>query len=447
MSGACENVFANSAKSSPAPARITPSATPTRAAIGLDQATPAVGPEVALLTVRATRSAVDPVLAAAVPAETRLQLRASSGETVFGNSVDRIGAGERTIAALPARPVPVAGTPAESRLTPRTAAQDTIVAKAANGIGAGERTTAALPARPVPVTGTPAEGRLTPRTAAQDTIVAKAANGIGAGERTIAAAPAKPAAFLDKGPVVRSAPADEAIFTTASLDRRPVAVAKTANGAVRTVVDLRLTAPQPAPPAQTATSAEAIAPPRALAVPRQALALGESLTLDRDVPAQRGKAADAWPCIDKKRGAVRFCVEAVQWPAAIDAHFDVGTTLYTGAKAVVRYDAERATSAYALFDTDAFETVSRHFTERFGEPTTRASRTIAPLAKPRIDNPVLAWRDTDPTSNRVASLEIREFDDARGGFPDLRYGVVLLRWETAHPIFPLVSALDLMMLK
>jgi hypothetical protein len=124
-----------------------------------------------------------------------------------------------------------------------------------------------------------------------------------------------------------------------------------------------------------------------------------------------------------------------------------GISVYTGAKAVVRYDAERATSAYALFDTDAFETVSRHFTERFGEPTTRASRTIAPLAKPRIDNPVLAWRDTDPTSNRVASLEIREFDDARGGFPDLRYGVVLLRWETAHPIFPLVSALDLMMLK
>ena len=387
----------------PAPAHVTPSATPTRAAIGPDPATPAVGPEVAHLAVRATRSAVDPVLVAAVPAGTRLQLRASSGETVFGNSVDRIGTGERTIAALPARPVPVAGTPAEDRLTPRTATGETVVAKAANGIGAGER--------------------------------------------TIAAAPAKPAAFLDKGPVVRSAPADEAIVATASLDHRPVAVAKTANGAVRAAVDLRLTAPQPAPPAQTATSAAAIAPSRALAVPRQALALGESLTLDRDVPAQRGEAADAWSCIDKKRGAVRFCVEAVQWPAAIDAHFDVGTTLYTGAKAVVRYDAERATSAYALFDTDAFETVSRHFTERFGEPTTRASRTIAPLAKPRMDNPVLAWRDTDPTSDRVASLEIREYDDARGGFPDLRYGVVLLRWETAHPIFPLVSALDLMMLK
>ncbi|MDP6804354.1 MAG: hypothetical protein QF902_03350 [Rhodospirillales bacterium] len=89
----------------------------------------------------------------------------------------------------------------------------------------------------------------------------------------------------------------------------------------------------------------------------------------------------------------------------------------------------------------------RQFIERFGEPATRTSRTIAPLAKPRMDNPVLAWRDADSTPDRIASLEIRQYDDARGGFPDLRSGVVLLRWEKAQPIFPLVSALDLMMLK
>ena len=255
---------------------------------------------------------------------------------------------------------------------------------------------------------------------AGETVVAIAANGIGPGKRAI---------------------------TPVSFDRRPVAVATAAKVSARAPSGLVLAARQIAPPVQTARRAEAIAPSRVLAAPRQALALGQSLTLDVDVPAKRAEAADTWSCIDKKRGTVWFCVEAVQWPAAIEAHFDVGTTLYIGAKAVVRYDEERATSAYALFDTGAFETVIRHLTEHFGDPATRTSRTIAPLAKPRIENPVLAWRAADPTSDRVASLEVRQYDDARGGFPDLRYGVVLLRWEKARPIFPLVFALDLMMLK
>ena len=395
--------------------RTTPVKPRPWAAIGPDPAAPAVGPEIAPATVRATRWPIDPVLVAAVPDGTRLQLPAPAGKTVLGKSANGIGPGERAIAAAPAHPSVVADAHAGSRLAPWVTAGETVVAIAASGNGPGKRAIAAAPARSVAVAGTPAGSRLAPRVTAGETVVAIATNGNGPGNRAIA-------------PV--------------SFDRRPVAVATAAKASARAPNGFVLAVRQTAPHAQPA-----VAPSRALAVPRQTLALGESLTLDVDVPARRAKAADAWSCIDKKRGTVRFCVEAVRWPASIETHFDVGTTLYNGAKAVVRYDGERATSAYALFDTDAFETVSRHLTERFGDPATRTSRTIAPLAKPRMENPVLAWRAADPTSGRTASLELRQYDDARGGFPDLRYGVVLLRWESAQPIFPLVSALDLMMLK
>jgi hypothetical protein len=41
-------------------------------------------------------------------------------------------------------------------------------------------------------------------------------------------------------------------------------------------------------------------------------------------------------------------------------------------------------------------------------------------------------------------LEVRKFDDTRGGFPDLRRGAILLRREGAQPIFPRLSALELL---
>ena len=436
----------------PASARVTPAKPPPWGAIGPDPAAPALGPEPASARVRATRWAVDSVLAAAVPAGKRSQLPAPAQVTVVANAVNGIGSAQRVTAAAAAKRVapldrgPVVVVAAANGSAPLNRGP-VVVAAAANGsvpldrgpvvVAAAANGSAPLNRGPV-VVAAAANG-----SAPLDrgpVVVAAAANGSVPLDRgpVVVAAAANGSAPLDRGPVVVAAAANGSV----PLDRGPVVAAAAAKASAPVPSGLVLAARQIAPPARPA-----IAPSRAVAVPHQALALGESLTLDVDVPARRAEAADAWSCIDKKRGTVRFCVEAVRWPASIETHFDVGTTVYNGTKAVVRYDAERATSAYALFDTGAFETVSRHLTERFGEPASRTSRTIAPLAKPRMVNPVLVWRAADPATDRVASLEVRHYDDARGGFPDLRYGVVLLRWEKAQPIFPLVSALDLMMLK
>jgi len=44
-------------------------------------------------------------------------------------------------------------------------------------------------------------------------------------------------------------------------------------------------------------------------------------------------------------------------------------------------------------------------------------------------------------------LEIRKFDDARGGFPDTNRGAILLYRSHAKAIFPQLSQLELMVLK
>ena len=129
----------------PALSRTTPAKPQPWAAVGPDLAAPAVGPEFASATVRATRWSVDPVLVAAVPDGTRLQLPAPAGTTVLGKSGNGIGPGEHTIAAAPAHPAVVAGAPTASRLAPRVPAGETVVAIAANGIGPGMRAVAAAP--------------------------------------------------------------------------------------------------------------------------------------------------------------------------------------------------------------------------------------------------------------------------------------------------------------
>jgi hypothetical protein len=44
-------------------------------------------------------------------------------------------------------------------------------------------------------------------------------------------------------------------------------------------------------------------------------------------------------------------------------------------------------------------------------------------------------------------MEIRQFDDSRVGFPDIRRGAIMLYHAWSEPIFPQLSALELMVLK
>jgi hypothetical protein len=87
-----------------------------------------------------------------------------------------------------------------------------------------------------------------------------------------------------------------------------------------------------------------------------------------------------------------------------------------------------------------------HYTARYGAPTEKLNRSIAPLAAPRQPNPIAMWRSVDPVTNLVSTLEIRKYDDSRGGFPDTKRGAIMLYHTWSEPIFPLLSTTELMLL-
>ena len=64
-----------------------------------------------------------------------------------------------------------------------------------------------------------------------------------------------------------------------------------------------------------------------------------------------------------------------------------------------------------------------------------------------MDNPTVTWRSRDSRTNVISVLEIRKFDDSRGGFPDTNRGAVMLYHYNAPSIFPQVSSHELMRLR
>ena len=194
------------------------------------------------------------------------------------------------------------------------------------------------------------------------------------------------------------------------------------------------------------------APPAAPPVPERVpvglgFMVGRSLNLDKADPPRGSDETGGRSCVEKSRGQVLFCVEATNWPKAMEPDFTVNTILYTGQQAVVRYDRSRATRIQTLFPSESFDRVAAYYSGLYGPPAEAWTRSIAPLAVARRDNPTRAWRARNPKTNEIATLEIRKFDDTRGGFPDTKRGVVMLYYHEAAPIFPLVSALELMRLK
>ena len=177
------------------------------------------------------------------------------------------------------------------------------------------------------------------------------------------------------------------------------------------------------------------------------LSLGESVTLENTLPPQQDGIDPLNECIKKNRGTTLFCVEPVDWPTSLQTTFVVPTILYTGPMAITRYDQGTPSRFHALFDSEDFEDVIAYYQSRYGEPTEIWKRSIAPLAKPRADNPTVAWRSRDSKSNVITVLEVRKFDDSRGGFPDMSRGAVMLYHLNAPSIFPQVSSHELMRLR
>jgi len=176
------------------------------------------------------------------------------------------------------------------------------------------------------------------------------------------------------------------------------------------------------------------------------LALGESVSLENSFPPLGDGVDPHNRCVKKNRGTTLFCLETVDWPEKMRADFLVPTILYTGQKAIARYDQGIASRFHALFPADSFKRVAEYFHKRFGKPTDVWNRSIAPFAQPRQDNPTLAWRSIDPKTQVVTVLEIRKFDDSRGGFPDTSRGAVMLYLANSPSIFPQVSSHELMRL-
>ncbi|MDP7666567.1 MAG: hypothetical protein QF738_00725 [Rhodospirillales bacterium] len=152
-------------------------------------------------------------------------------------------------------------------------------------------------------------------------------------------------------------------------------------------------------------------------------------------------------CVRKQRGTILFCVEPVTWPGNIEEHFAVSTFFYRGTSAIVRYDEGESRYIYALFSTDGFEAVGAHFEARYGPPTSTVHRRVTLMAAPRMTSPAMIWKSVDATSGVVTTLEVRKYDDSRGGFADVRHGALLLRSDGTEPIFPRLSTLELMVLK
>lgn len=121
------------------------------------------------------------------------------------------------------------------------------------------------------------------------------------------------------------------------------------------------------------------------------LSLGESVTTGQ--PQLPRGLAEPQACITKQQGQVKFCIVPVDWPEAMEEAFSVNTLLYQGTRAIARYDAGKTSHLHTLFDSQYYQDVRAHLMRRFGPPTDRWARTIAPFfqqAAPAEPDPGLA---------------------------------------------------------
>jgi hypothetical protein len=152
-------------------------------------------------------------------------------------------------------------------------------------------------------------------------------------------------------------------------------------------------------------------------------------------------------CTNKKLGSTVFCIENLNWPENIRAFFLTDSILSEGTHTIVRYDEGAATYFHTLFPSKSYTSIVNFFTQRFGLPTQKPKRSIAPLAEQRRINPTAIWQSVTPATDLLTSLEVRMYDDNRGGFPDTKRGAVYLYHARSRPVFPHVSLVELMLLR
>ena len=172
------------------------------------------------------------------------------------------------------------------------------------------------------------------------------------------------------------------------------------------------------------------------------LMLGNSITTGQ-AQLPRG-IAEPNPCIQKQRGKVSFCIVPVDWPEEISSSFSINTSLYQGTRAIARFDRDKATHFHVLFNSHDHEKVTKFIKKHYGPPTDIWNRVIAPFGMPRRPNPTFVWRSHNKQNNEVTIIEIRKFDDTRTVFPDITHGAFRLYIAGGPPVFPVVTAHDIM---
>ena len=179
---------------------------------------------------------------------------------------------------------------------------------------------------------------------------------------------------------------------------------------------------------------------RAKATPATPLVLGQSIALGKSPPTAFDPTAIGKSCINKHDSSVTFCIEQIDWPDELKGAIWVDTVMYQGLNAIVRYDNGVATRYHALFPSESFREVVEYYIAKLGPPHNTWNRTISPLVSKKQANPTVSWKAVNPYTQVVVILEIRQFDDTRGGFPDEKRGAIMLHNAQSGTIFPQVSA-------
>jgi len=174
------------------------------------------------------------------------------------------------------------------------------------------------------------------------------------------------------------------------------------------------------------------------------LNLGDNLHLDR--PFVAGEQAPEG-CVEKPTQNARFCLDPVQWPAALSGRFAGSDVIYKGGQAIIQYDANKAVQAHILFPSAQFIDVVEHLRNRFGTPTEEAFINIPIPDTGPVMNTVVRWHSINSTDKTETILEVRAHDDIRSPFPDADHGFVWLYHKGDQPIFRTISMLDLMVLR
>ena len=172
------------------------------------------------------------------------------------------------------------------------------------------------------------------------------------------------------------------------------------------------------------------------------LTLGDSVATGQ-TKLPRG-IAEPDACVRKRRGIVSFCIIPVDWPRVIESAFAVNTNLYQGTRAIARYDTGKASHLHALYTSADHDKIIAFMKKRYGPPTDIWKRMIAPFGKPRQPNPTFVWRSHNTETDQVTILEVRKFDDSRSVFPDTAHGVIRLYPAGGPPVFPIITAHDIM---